>query len=189
MILLLAGWGRVEMAGRAGWSPLLCPVGSWDGWMGQAGTGGLFAAVAICSHAFCQGHAVGRCRVSCRAERAIRPGTVMSWARIVPVVALAWKADASVPATRVRLNAIVAQTAQAEFAQKCPSVILRRLVDHGFDLGFCVVDGLVDAGWRRLWSARSDEFRPVPVGRVAALGRAEDQGSAPFAEGLGERVA
>ena len=44
----------------------------------------------------------------------------MSWSRIVPVVALAWKADASVPATRVRLKAIVAQTAQAEFAQKCP---------------------------------------------------------------------
>jgi hypothetical protein len=70
-----------------------------------------------------------------------------------------------------------------------PEVILRRLVDHGFDLGFCVVDGLVDAGWRRLWSARSDEFRSVPVGRVAALDRAEDHGRAPFAEGLGERVA
>ncbi len=28
----------------------------------------------------------------------------------------------SVPATRVRLNAIVAQTAQAEFAQKCPAL-------------------------------------------------------------------
>ena len=41
----------------------------------------------------------------------------------MPVVALAWKADARVPATRVGLNAIVAQTAQAEFAQKCPDVI------------------------------------------------------------------
>ncbi len=31
--------------------------------MGQAASGGLFAAVSSCSHAFCQGHAVGRCRV------------------------------------------------------------------------------------------------------------------------------
>lgn len=37
----------------------------------------------------------------------------MSWARIVPVVALAWKAEAGAPAARVRLNAIAAQTSQA----------------------------------------------------------------------------
>lgn len=68
--------------------------------MGQAASGGLFAAVASCSHAACQGQPVGRCRVSRRAERASRPGTVMSCARIVPVVALAWKVEARVPAVR-----------------------------------------------------------------------------------------
>ena len=44
----------------------------------------------------------------------------MSWARIVPVVARAWKVDARVPAARVRLNAMAAQTSQALLAQKCP---------------------------------------------------------------------
>ena len=44
----------------------------------------------------------------------------MSCARIVPVVALAWKVEARVPAARVRLKAIVAQTSQALLAQKCP---------------------------------------------------------------------
>ena len=39
---------------------------------------------------------------------------------MVAVVALAWKAEASVPAARVRLNAIVAQISQALLAQKCP---------------------------------------------------------------------
>ncbi len=29
-----------------------------------------------------------------RAERASRPGTLISWARMVPVVALAWKTEA-----------------------------------------------------------------------------------------------
>ncbi len=70
-----------------------------------------------------------------------------------------------------------------------PEVILSRLVDHGFDLGFCVVDGVVDADSRRRWSARSDEFRSVPVGRVAALCSAEDRRGALFAEGLRKRVA
>jgi len=83
-------------------------------------SGGLFAAVASWSHAFCQGQPCGRCRVSLRAERASRPGTVMSWARIVPLVALAWKVEARVPAARVRLNAMLAQTSQALLAQKCP---------------------------------------------------------------------
>ena len=91
-----------------------------DGWVGQAVDGGLFAAVASCCHACCQGQPDGKCRVSCRAERASRPGTVMSWAWIVPVIALAWKVEASVPAARVRLNAIVAQTSQALLAQKRP---------------------------------------------------------------------
>jgi hypothetical protein len=44
----------------------------------------------------------------------------MSWARMVPVVARAWKMEARVPAARVRLNAIAAQTSQALLAQNLP---------------------------------------------------------------------
>ena len=73
-----------------------------DGWLGQAVRGGLFAAVRSCCQACCQGQAVGRCRVSRRADRASRAGTLIRWARMVPVVALAWKAEARVPAARVR---------------------------------------------------------------------------------------
>jgi hypothetical protein len=59
-----------------------------------------------------QGHAPGR---------AGQPGGMLiSWARMVPVVALAWKTDARVPAARVRLNAIVALTSQALLAQNDP---------------------------------------------------------------------
>ena len=43
----------------------------------------------------------------------------MSRARIVPVVVLAWKAEARVLAARV--NAIAAQTSQALLGQKCPA--------------------------------------------------------------------
>ena len=39
---------------------------------------------------------------------------------MVPVVALAWKAEARAPAARVRLNAIAAQTSQALLAQNFP---------------------------------------------------------------------
>ena len=63
---------------------------------------------------------MGRCRTSRRAERAIRAGTLISWARMVAVVALAWKAEARAPAARVRLNAIAAQTSQAPFAVNDP---------------------------------------------------------------------
>ena len=45
----------------------------------------------------------------------------MSRARIVPVVVLAWKAEARVLAARVRLNAIAAQASQALLGQKCPA--------------------------------------------------------------------
>ena len=44
----------------------------------------------------------------------------MSWARIVPVVALAWNAEAKPPAVRVKLKAIAAQTSQALLAQNFP---------------------------------------------------------------------
>ena len=67
---------------------------------------------------------------------------------MVAVVALAWNVEARTPAVRVRLKAIVAQTNQALFAQNRAEVILSRLVDHGPDLGFCVVDGVVGADSR-----------------------------------------
>ncbi len=46
-----------------------------------------------------------------RAERASRAGTVISWARIVPVMARAWnaKAKAKASAARVRLGAIAGE--------------------------------------------------------------------------------
>ncbi|MDQ3422665.1 MAG: hypothetical protein M3510_04605, partial [Actinomycetota bacterium] len=70
-----------------------------------------------------------------------------------------------------------------------PSVILSRLVDHGCDLGVCVVDGVVDVSWAGRWSARSDELRALVVGRVATTSGAQDRRCALFAEGLGQRVA
>ena len=73
-----------------------------------------------CCQAVSQGHAVGRCSTARRAERAIRAGTVIRWARTVAVAALAWKPDASEPAARVRLNATAARTSHAEFAANFP---------------------------------------------------------------------
>ena len=108
--------GRLVSTSVSGWS-------CWDGWMGQAVRGGLFAAVRSRCQACSQGQAVGRCRVSRRAERASRAGTLIRWARMVPVVALAWKAEARVPAARVRLNAMAAQTSQALLAANDPEVI------------------------------------------------------------------
>ena len=70
-----------------------------------------------------------------------------------------------------------------------PSLILSRPVDHGCDLVVCVVDGVVDVSWAGRWSARSDEFRALVVGRVATASGAEDRGCALFAEGLGQPVA
>ncbi len=58
--------------------------------------------------------------MSLRAERASLPETLIIYARMVPVVALAWKADARTPAVRVRLKGIAAQTAQALFAANDP---------------------------------------------------------------------
>ncbi len=66
---------------------------------------------------------MGRWSRSWRAERASRAGTLMSWARMVPVVARAWNAEARQPLARVRLNAIAASTSQAELAVNDPDVI------------------------------------------------------------------
>ena len=46
---------------------------------------------------------------------------MISWRRMVAVVALAWKTDAMVPAARVRLNAIAAKTNQALLAANDPN--------------------------------------------------------------------
>ena len=64
----------------------------------------------------CQGHPVGRCRVSVRAEPAIRAGTPIRVRRIVPVVAFASGGPDSVAAALVRLNAMAASTSQAALA-------------------------------------------------------------------------
>jgi hypothetical protein len=48
----------------------------------------------------------------------------MSWARVVAVRARAWNAEASVPAARVRLCEIVAQTSLAALAVNMPEVYL-----------------------------------------------------------------
>jgi hypothetical protein len=45
---------------------------------------------------------------------------LISWVRMVPVRARAWKVEASAPAARVRLCAIAAQTSQAALALKYP---------------------------------------------------------------------
>ena len=55
-----------------------------------------------------------------RAERAIRAGTLISFRRMVAVVALASVGPVRVAAARVRLNAITARTSQAALAQNLP---------------------------------------------------------------------
>jgi hypothetical protein len=67
-----------------------------------------------------QGQAWGRCRVTRRAEEATRAGTVITLRRIVAVVALAKSGAATVPAARVRLNAMAASTSQAALAVNTP---------------------------------------------------------------------
>ena len=61
-----------------------------------------------------------------RAERVTRAATLISWGRMVAVVALAWKLEARAPAARVRLNAIAASTSQAELAAKLPGGQVRQ---------------------------------------------------------------
>ena len=93
--------------------------------MGQAVSGGPCSVpFRSCRQTGVQGQVVGRCSLTRRAERASRPGTLMSRARTVPVVARAWKAEARVPAARVRSKAIAAQTSQALLSPN-----LRRLLD------------------------------------------------------------
>ena len=55
-----------------------------------------------------------------RAEWVTRAASVMSWERMVAVVARAWKLEARAPAARVRLKAIAVRTSQAELAANFP---------------------------------------------------------------------
>lgn len=72
-------------------------------------------------HAVSHGQFVGRCSVNRRAEEAIRAGTETTVRRMVPVVALtSFGSSVRVPAARVRLNAITAQTSHAAFAVNRP---------------------------------------------------------------------
>src|SRR4051794_36115323 len=96
------------------------PVGPGRAVVGQAATGGPQVASNSRVQAVSHGQSRGRCSRSRRAERAIRAGTAISWLRMVAVVALAWAAEASALAARMRLNAIVASTSQAEFAANDP---------------------------------------------------------------------
>jgi hypothetical protein len=67
----------------------------------QAAIGGpVLEIVNSCCHACCQGQSVGRCSSRRRAERARRAGTLISWARMVAVLARAWKVEARVPEAR-----------------------------------------------------------------------------------------
>jgi len=68
-------------------------------------------------HAVSHGQCVDRYSVNLRAEEATRAGTETMVRRMVPVVALvSFGSRVRVPAARVRLNAITAQTSQAAFA-------------------------------------------------------------------------
>src|SRR4029453_2057886 len=72
-------------------------------------------------HAVSQGQCVGRCSVNLRAEEAMRAGTETRVRRMVPVVAfVSFGSSVRVPAARVRLKAITAQTSQAAFAVNRP---------------------------------------------------------------------
>ena len=117
---------------------LVAPLGL--GGQVRAGDGGPQARWSAVQGS-CQGQCRGRCRHERRAERAILAGTAISCVRMVAVVALAWNAEASTPAARVRLNAIAASTVQAALAVNFPD-------------GMC---------------ARPDSCHFSPTGRVAAL--------------------
>lgn len=140
-------------------------------------------------HGCAQGQRAGRCSTRRRCDAAMRAGTFTMRRRRVAPRATPCSVPARVPAARSRWWVMAAQIAQALLVPNRPEVILSRLVDHGPDLGLCLVDGVVDEDSRRPWSARSDEFRSVPVGRVAARSRAEDRRGALFTEGSCERVA
>lgn len=94
------------------------PVG-WSVGDGQR-SGGAVAWRSRVDQAASQGQFAGRCRRSRRPEVAIRAGTVISFRRIVAVVADLRSGPVMVAAVRVRLKAITASTSQAAFAVNFP---------------------------------------------------------------------
>jgi len=70
-----------------------------------------------------------------------------------------------------------------------PSVIFSPLIDHGFELGRCVVGSVGDVGRWCLRSAWSDEFHGLSVRRVVPAVPAGDVGGAVLTERAGEGVA
>lgn len=72
------------------------------------------------SQPVCQGQFVGRCRVTRRAEVAVRAGMVIKVRRTVPVLALTNGPPLMDAAARVRLKAMHANTNQAALAAKRP---------------------------------------------------------------------
>jgi hypothetical protein len=101
----------------------LCPSRAGGQAVGQvcwAPLPGRWAAVCRLVQAARQGQRCGMCRVRRLALRASRAGTLIRCARMVAVVARAWKVPARVPTARVRLCAIAQRTAQAALALKTP---------------------------------------------------------------------
>jgi hypothetical protein len=96
---------------------------------------------------------------------------------------------ARAPAARVRLCAIAAMLSHAAFAVNFPSVILSQEVDHCFELGCCVVEGVVDAALYGAGSAWAEKFRAGVPGRVAGARAAEGAGVTLLAERFGQRRA
>jgi len=74
--------------------------------------GGSLTRLNRAVQAVSQGQDFGRCKVIRRAEVATRAGTVISLRRIVAVVARARSGAETVPAARVRLNAMTTSTSQ-----------------------------------------------------------------------------
>jgi Integrase core domain len=126
----------------------------------QAGTGGPIAAVNRRCQAVAQGQAVGSRSRLRRAERVTRAAMLISWVRMVAVLALACIDEASAPAARVRLNAIAASTSQAELAANRPEgrqVGERAVLQVGDDLFDDGVAAVVGFGFEhRQWRVGED---------------------------------
>src|SRR5674476_549584 len=151
---------------------LVAPLGL-GGQVAEAG--GPSAAVNIACHGCSQGHRSGRWRRSRRAERAMRAGTAMSWARIVAVVARAWYLEARVPAARVRLNEIAARTSYAVFALICPEDKCASGAPFNSAMTFSRV-GVVAVGCLRR------EHRLLGVGEDRVVAPGGEQGALPGRE-------
>ena len=77
-------------------------------------------ALRVVLYWWAQGQRVGRCRVSRRPDRDIRPGMAMRWRRVVSPVIRAGVSVAVLIVQRVRLWARVARLSQAALALNRP---------------------------------------------------------------------